>query len=248
MVSRKVTFRSNLEDFEPDEEVSLDLHSSAESIEESCVVEEHIVEIVTDGVVEEEVAKSPQQQGDEWKQEEIALEEDATAIITETLQQLVISVVENETEQDKPLEKCAPNQLNIKKSTVRKKKPNSAVAATDSNPALCEVDLPKCKACYERKRRQLLPNYIGDLQCEYGLSRQQLVMKNLRQENKRRQREELAFQKYEKELERSRANEEAFARWLRNKVPKNKYVNRYDEISTTAAAATKRKKIRTDRV
>lgn len=78
----------------------------------------------------------------------------------------------------------------------------------------------------------MLPKYIGVIS-EYGLSQHQLELKLVRGEKRRRCRKELAFKKYQEQAERTVANEEAFAKWLKSKLAKTrkKYVNRFDDIN-----------------
>lgn len=199
---RKVTFRSKLEDYEPGDESRPGSVSSQSIIEEDCE-EVHDVDII---------------------------EQETVAIPVEELSQLTI-IVQPETEQ-LPIEvsdktEAGPMNAGNPTNLTKRRRPKSSPAVVQSTPV-------KYKSCCDQKnneRDRKLPKYAGHIS-EYGLSLQQLQLKVARREKRRRTRQDIAFQRYQQELERSRRNEEAFARWMRVKasqLPKDKYANRYDD-------------------
>lgn len=192
---RKVTFRSNLEEYEPDEVVSY--ASSEEIIEEE---------------EEEEDTVDTQVEDSGLSQSLIKLE-----VIDE-----VKPVSEVSHDDD-------PESLQVTPVIPRKEFKMSPI----------KVELPppnpnKYKFCCQQKEpHQIrnLPKYMGHTS-EYGLSRQQFQLRMERNRQRRRCQQEIAFAKYQQEVERIRQNEEAFASWIKlkmSKCPKNKYTNRYDE-------------------
>lgn len=194
---RKVTFRSNLEDYEPGDESRPGSVSSHSIIEEDCE-EVHDVEIV---------------------------EQETDAIPVEELSRLTI-IVQPEAEES-PIEVSEKTEADKPTIKTKRRRPKSSPAVVQSTPV-------KYKSCCDQKnsdRDRNLPKYAGHIS-EYGLSLQQLQLKVARREKRRRTRQDIAFQRYQQELERSRRNEEAFARWMRVKasqLPQDKYANRYDD-------------------
>lgn len=206
---RKVTFRSNLEDFEPGDESRPGSVSSQSIIEEDCE-EVHDVEIIeqeTETILVEELSRLTLIVQPET-------EESPTQAPTDT------DVMSDKTEAE-PVNAANPN------SKIKRRRPKSSPAVVQNNPV-------KYKSCCDQKnseRDRNLPKYAGHIS-EYGLSLQQLQLKVARREKRRRTRQDIAFQRYQQELERNRRNEEAFARWMRVKasqLPKDKYANRYDD-------------------
>lgn len=227
-----VTFRPNLEEYEPEEEDEelLLLHStssvgSLESIPELTEVETGAEPTLAEAVDEE--------------------------ALFETLHFLTIDPMESqpeieigESEVIKKTEGATPKSLSPvhladlpASSTVSPK-----IRKMPAKPKPKErTHLPqlsntlKFKYCCEQKKlNETLPRYDGGGNSEYGLSKKQLQIKRAQQERKRKYRQEVEFRKYQEEVERCRSNEEAFARWLRKKLvstPK-KNVNRYDDHKT----------------
>lgn len=231
-VGRKVTFRSNLEDFEPDEEDEVSVASSAPSEEivvEDYVAEEQILDEILplDGDSNEvHVLLDAVSQLIVHEEEEAEVQVDDEQKPEEKTEELPEQEVPTETNPNHSKQELPHKTLDAPRRRQRPK----------SSPAVVQTDHPvKYKSCCEEKKRsereQKLPKYMGDVS-EYGLSRDQLEMKRERQERRRRNRQEVAYRKYQLEVERIRLNEESFAKWMRmklSKMPRNKYANRYDD-------------------
>lgn len=214
---RKVTFRTDLEDYEPDELQLVGSESSqsiVEEEEEDCATEigeeEHVLEIIeTD--VKDTLGDAIEQLVIGQEEEDCADESECVQVCTS--EEIIAVEEEPKAEVDPPLPPA--------KETKRR---------PTSSPAVIQSKAVKYKSCCEQKDVQrMLPKYVGHFS-EYGLSQQQLQTKMVRGERRRQTRQQVAFQKYQEERERTRLNEEAFARWMRLKVaklPKNKYANRY---------------------
>lgn len=212
---RKVTFRPNLEEYEP-EALSLSTASSASEMviieEEDCILDEQIVEEIADCLAEE------------IAQLTVCDEEDVVPSESDAV--LPIVTVEVPDQPPSPCKEYEP-------PTAVKLKPNSTRPKSCKTPINGQLSSGKYKSCCEGRRREnsaKLPRYTGEVS-EYGLSKDQLQVKSENRMRRRRCRQESAFQRYQQEAEKIRLNEEAFARWMRlkySKLPKNKYANRYD--------------------
>lgn len=213
---RRVTFRSNLEDYEPNEEISE--QSENEDIEE---LDEELI-------FEEDVEVEVEQETLESALDKLAIEEDndnddgdlEDSQLLDEFPKLIITTTTYPSN--------VQAETTIKTLTKRPKKP-----IPKANPV---TNYQKYKSCCEQKNRnpadfKLLPGYIGAVS-EYGLTSDQLRVKKERTERQRRRNQENAFIKYQQMVERNRINEEAFAKWMNQKLtkmPKNKYANRYDD-------------------
>lgn len=234
---RKVTFRQKLEDYEPDE-VSLLHSSSSDSIVEDCFIEEQttvtieqedLPEDIEDNLIDSLNQLEIEDQveieviADELKEIDLEPVVDRESEVSEVLLETIIADTSD------PAITCVPpaRPPTTKPEKKRSKRSETLVASN------------KYKSCCESKPvQQILPRYAGD-KSEYGLSKHQMQMKMIRGEKQRRRRQESAFRKYQEEVERCRANEEAFAQWLKEKltVPRNKFVNRYDDHGRPSSVA-----------
>lgn len=99
-----------------------------------------------------------------------------------------------------------------------------------SDPKSLKMQL-NFKPCCEYKLMEStrLPRYSG-YYSQYGLSKEQLEKRDSRQEKLMQRRFEKHSKRHEAEVQRSQINEDAFARWLQNKMrnPRNHMKNMYD--------------------
>lgn len=215
---RKVTFRPNLEEYEPDVFSASTASSASDEViimeEEDYVPDEQIVEEIADSLAEEVSQLT-------------VCDPEEDVVPSETAEDVLppIRIVTIEVPPPSPCKKYEP-------PVAVKLKPNP-IRPKSCKPPIDPPSSVKYKSCCEGRRREnsaKLPRYMGEVS-EYGLSKDQLQVKTENRLRRRRYRQESAFRRYQQEVEKIRLNEEAFARWMRlkhSKLPKNKYANRYD--------------------
>lgn len=200
--SRRVTFRENLEEYEPENKI-LYWSASSEEIVEEC---DNKADTEIDAMVNELVIHEP------TETEEIKLENNT------------LSLEENVAVESDYIE-IGVNILEVRKPYPRPKK-------TTSSHLIPETADQKYKSCCSRKKGATkLPEYCGVVS-EYGLTKRQLQLKQEYQERHKMHQRIIAYKDFKKAQQRSQRNEEAFALWTKNKLsqlPRNKYANRYDE-------------------
>lgn len=234
---RKVTFRSNLEEYEPDEVSLLHSASSSDSIAEDCFIEEQTTVTIEQEDLPEDIEDNLIGSLNQLEIED-EVEVEIEVIAEESQYRDDEPVIDRESEEPElvqsgilaapstPVICCIPPPPPVRPATTTTKK--KIIKRADSANL---VTTNKYKSCCEQKPvQQILPRYAGDVS-EYGLSKHQMQMKLIRGEKQRRRRQEFAFLRYQEEVKRCRANEEAFSQWLKEKlrVPRNKYANRYDD-------------------
>lgn len=87
-----------------------------------------------------------------------------------------------------------------------------------------------------------LPRYCGYIS-QYGLSKEQLEMRERRRERLRNRQSDKTAKQLQEETVKSEVNEEAFARWLQNKMrtSRNMTKNMYDYRPTKQTKKGKKK-------
>lgn len=236
---RKVTFRPNLEEYEPDEEedelLLLQSASSESSLESIPEQTEEVVEIHSESVVEDEMEEAVFETLNFLTIDPIGFEEQLSPKLPPPIR--IIAPDQAKIEEGR-IEPSIPENQHDVSLVVNKPKKKTAVTIKQpkekpSPPQQLISNSLKYKYCCEQKKlnEALLPRYDGGINSEYGLSKKQLQVRRAHMERRRKYRQEVEFRKYQEQVERSRLNEEAFERWLRKKLastPK-KYVNRYDD-------------------
>lgn len=90
----------------------------------------------------------------------------------------------------------------------------------------------KFRICCEYKKynQYQLPNYIGNMGSEYGVSTSQLLNRERYLEKLKRMKRDMEVKCFQENYRRYEANEKAFSEWLRQKLknPVNKTKNMYD--------------------
>lgn len=110
-------------------------------------------------------------------------------------------------------------------------RPNSSVHIKKSSESqFLKIQL-NFKPCCEYKylENDRLPRYCGYVS-QYGLSKEQLEMREKRKERLKERKSDKTAKQLEEESVKSEVNEEAFARWLQNKMRNNRSMtkNMYD--------------------
>lgn len=121
---------------------------------------------------------------------------------------------------------------------------NSSAAAANRDSKVLKIQL-NFKPCCEYKylENDRLPRYCGYLS-QYGLSKEQLELREARRERHHRRKYQHMERKTEEELLKTQVNEEAFARWLEIKMRNTRSGNKnmYDYNGGTTIKQSKKKK------
>lgn len=128
-------------------------------------------------------------------------------------------------------------------------RPNSSSSTIEPATTAAVTDLPRIplvfKSCCEYKfvENEKLPRYGGYLS-QYGLTKAQLERREAHHERIRYRRCVMSAKKSAESSMKTQINEQAFARWLRNKMRTAQSLTRnmYDYVATTGGATAKKKR------